>query len=63
MDVTFFIKQMLIVGYGYLHLLHGMGHKLWGYAANVSAEKQEEGVKYVSCTFEFVRLEYTCVYI
>jgi len=40
-------------------LLHGQGEKLWGYTANMSAEKQEKGVKYVSFTFEFGRLEYT----
>lgn len=57
MSFTFFIHILKVTSW--LHFLHGMGVKLGGvcYTANVSAEKQEEGLKYVSFTFEFVRLE------
>lgn len=40
-----------------------MGEKPWGYTANMSAEKQEEVVKYVSFPFEFARLEYIYIFI
>lgn len=36
-----------------------MGEKLWDYTANMSPEKQEEGVDYVSFIFEFIWLQYT----
>lgn len=41
------------------------GSETGGYITNMSAEKQEEGVKHVSFMFEFVRLEhiYRSVYM